>query len=403
MENHNYFALAIPFFIAGMLIELVYQWKSKRALYKFDDLITNLSCGIGQQVIDIFLKVLILGIYSAVYQHARLWTIPGNVVTWSLLFVLIDFCFYWFHRFAHQINLLWGTHIVHHQSEEFNFSVALRQSWFDNLFNIIFYLPLAFLGFDTLSFFVLFSFNTIYQLIIHTKLIGKLGVLEYFLNTPSHHRVHHGKNEAYIDKNYGGVFIVWDRMFGTFEPELETVEYGITRPIPSFNPLTLNFSYWMDLFKDLAHINSFSKKVHYLFSKPGTIPSDDLTNPNLGEMKFMHSPTKLNSLSLSVRMFTYIGIHFLLILFQFIVFLDYKIRYNTLEKITLSLYILGTLTIIGALLTLKKSFLKLEIVRSGIALIVWIMLFNVFDSYNNILIILFFILHLISLKLLGKQ
>lgn len=388
MKDENYFALAIPFFIGGMLIELVYQWLSKRSLYRFDDLITNLSCGIGQQVIDIFLKVLILGLYSWVYENLRFFSIPPNIYTWILLFVLIDLCFYWFHRVAHQVNILWGTHIVHHQSEEFNLSVALRQSWFDNLFNIIFYLPLAFMGFDTISFFVLFSFNTIYQFIIHTKLIGHLGFLEYFLNTPSHHRVHHGKNHQYIDKNYGGVFIIWDRLFRTFQKEQETVVYGITTPILSFNPVILNFAYWIQLVKDLKKITVPSVKIAYLFAKPGTIPSDTLELPeyitNIStQLKTMKS--HVSTLKYSI----YIGWHFLLTILFFIVLMDFETSYTVTEKIVSALYILGTLTILGALLSVRKTFRFAEGVRMVFSIfILWVLIRNI-TVYSLLIIILY--------------
>lgn len=401
MENVNYFALAIPFFIGGMIIELIYQWVSRRPLYRFDDLIANLSCGIGQQVIDVFLKILILGVYATVYEHIRLFTIPPNIYTYLLLFILIDFCFYWFHRFAHQINILWGTHIVHHQSEEFNFSVALRQSWFDNLFNILFYLPLALMGFDTLSFFVLFSFNTIYQFLIHTKLIGRLGVLEYVLNTPSHHRVHHGRNHQYIDKNYGGVFIIWDKLFKTFEKEKETVVYGITTPIISFNPVVLNFSYWICLFKDLRNITDFSQKLKYLFSRPGTIPSNELKVAELPK-QIDYKKRVISHIS-SIRNMIYIGWSFLLIVIKFVVFLDYENTYTTLEKIIIACYALGALTILGAILSVKKNFYGVEFTRIIFStFILWVL---IKDSVQEITIILtvYLIFNLIMLILFNNE
>ncbi len=402
MNDENYFALAIPFFIGGMLIELVYQWVTKRALYRFDDLITNLSCGIGQQVIDIFLKVIILGIYSWVYENLRFFKIQPNIYTWILLFILIDLCFYWFHRFAHQVNILWGTHIVHHQSEEFNFSVALRQSWFDNLFNIIFYLPLALIGFDTISFFVLFSFNTIYQFIIHTKLIGQVGFLEYFLNTPSHHRVHHGKNHQYIDKNYGGVFIIWDKLFGTFQKEQETVIYGITTPILSFNPMVLNFAYWIHLIKDLKKISIPSVKVAYLFAKPGTIASDTLELPPYIAKFSVQLKTMTSHIS-TLKGKLYIGWHFLLTILFFIVLIDFEPFYTFTEKILSALYILSTLTILGILLSVRKTFRFVEGVRIVFSIfILWILIRDII-AYSLHIIILYTLINSLVFIILSDE
>jgi hypothetical protein len=174
---------------------------------------------------------------------------------------------------SHEVNLFWGGHVVHHQSEEYNLSVALRQSSLQTVWTFAFNLPIALLGFDPLHFVLVSAFNTLYQFWIHTETIGKMGWFEYILNTPSHHRVHHGRNPKYIDKNHAGSLIIWDKMFGTFQPEEEKPTYGITKPINSWNPVFANISHYVEMSKDMKRIPSWSDKIKYMFMKPGWLPA----------------------------------------------------------------------------------------------------------------------------------
>lgn len=278
----DYIALAIPVFFILIGIELLIDKLKKTHYYRFNDAITNLSCGIGQQIVGIFLKTVTAVGYVFLYDHARFFTFPGLntghstgevVITFTLLFIGVDHFYYWFHRLAHEISILWGSHIVHHQSEEYNLTVALRQAWLQGAFSWVFYLPLAVLGFDPAMFIVVGSFQTLYQFWIHTRAIDKLPApIEYIFNTPSHHRVHHGVNPKYIDKNHGGTLIIFDRMFGTFQAEEEEVVYGITTQAKSWNPLWLNFEYWIDLFKEVGKARTIGDKVKMLVLKPGWKP-----------------------------------------------------------------------------------------------------------------------------------
>lgn len=278
----DYIALAIPVFFILIGIELLIDKLKKTHYYRFNDAITNLSCGIGQQVIGIFLKTLTAVGYVFLYEQFRVYTFPGIgtgdsfgavAITFTLLFIGVDHFYYWFHRLAHEISVLWGSHIVHHQSEEYNLTVALRQAWLQGAFSWVFYLPLAVLGFDPAMFIVVGSFQTLYQFWIHTRAIDKLPApIEYIFNTPSHHRVHHGVNPKYIDKNHGGTLIIFDRMFGTFQAEEEEVVYGITTQAKSWNPLWLNFEYWIDLFKEVGKARTIGDKAKMLLLKPGWKP-----------------------------------------------------------------------------------------------------------------------------------
>lgn len=238
-------ALAIPVFMALIALELLVARIRHRRVYRYADAITDLACGISSQV---FWILLTFGVYTWVFDNFRLieWG-EGAPWPWVIGMVGYDFFYYWFHRASHRINMVWATHIVHHQSEDYNLAVALRQAWFQPQFSLWFYLPLALLGVDPLILVAASGVSLLYQFWIHTQLIDRLGPLEWVLNTPSHHRVHHGTNPQYLDKNYAAILIIWDRMFGTFEPEVETVRYGITNPLRSFNPWWANFHYWVEL------------------------------------------------------------------------------------------------------------------------------------------------------------
>lgn len=268
---------SIPIFFLLIGIELLVDKRKKARLYRFSDSITNLSCGIGQQVLGIFMKVFTVGAYAWLYENYS--PFKGQIPTtwWSilLLFIGVDFFYYWFHRLAHEISVMWGSHVVHHQSEEYNLTVALRQAWLQGAFSWVFYLPLAWMGFEPLAFVSVAGFQTLYQFWIHTKTIGKLPApIEYVFNTPSHHRVHHGVNPKYIDRNHGGTLIIFDRMFGTFQAEEEEVVYGITKPANSWNPLWVNFEYWIGLFRDAFRATRWSDRIKILLKPPGWYPEE---------------------------------------------------------------------------------------------------------------------------------
>ncbi|MCB0496300.1 MAG: sterol desaturase family protein [Cyclobacteriaceae bacterium] len=272
--NANPIVLSIPIFAVLIILEVVIQWINNRRLYRLNDAVTNISCGITQQVSGVFLKLFGIGIYQLVFEHFAIWQIPTNWYTLIILFVATDFAYYWAHRMSHEINLFWSGHVVHHQSEDYNLSVALRQSSFQVIWTFAFYLPLAVIGFNTIDFALMAALTTLYQFWIHTELIGKLGFLEYILVTPSHHRVHHGRNPKYIDKNHGGAFIWWDMLFGTYQKEEERPTYGVTKPVNSWNPVWANFANFQIMGSELKQIPRFTDKVRYLFYKPGWYPKE---------------------------------------------------------------------------------------------------------------------------------
>jgi sterol desaturase/sphingolipid hydroxylase (fatty acid hydroxylase superfamily) len=264
--------IAIPVFFGLMSVELIFEFLTKKRTYRLNDAITNINLGVLNQVTNVFNKIITVGIFTFIFEHFAVVQLPANWITFILLFILYDFCFYWSHRMAHEISLFWGGHVVHHQSEDFNLSVALRQSSTAFIWSTPFYLPLALMGFDPVQFVMIGGFNLLYQFWIHTEHIGKLGWFEYIMNTPSHHRVHHGRDPKYIDKNYAGVFIIWDRMFGTFKEEEETPTYGITKPVNSWNPVYVNFAHYIDLYQYVKQSRSWDDTKKMLFKHPGWLP-----------------------------------------------------------------------------------------------------------------------------------
>jgi len=270
--NVNPIVLSIPIFFILIGIELLVTRLTHRDLYRLPDAIANLSCGITSQLSGLFLKIFAIGIYQLCFEKFAFFTLERNWLYWLILFLLVDLAYYWAHRMSHEINLFWGGHVVHHQSEEYNLSVALRQSSLQVVWTFAFSLPIAFIGFKTFDFALVAALNTLYQFWIHTETIGKMGWIEYVFNTPSHHRVHHGRNPKYIDKNHAGSLIIWDKMFGTFQAEEEKPTYGITKPLQSWNAAYANVSHYVEMSRDLKQIRSWRDKVKYLFKKPGWLP-----------------------------------------------------------------------------------------------------------------------------------
>ncbi|MBX2843276.1 MAG: sterol desaturase family protein [Flammeovirgaceae bacterium] len=264
--------LSIPVYFILISFELIYTLLKRADYYRFSDAVTNISCGVGDQLIGVFAKVFTIGIYQFIYENFRVFDIENTILSFVIVFILADFLYYWSHRLSHEVNFLWAGHVVHHQSEEYNLSVALRQSWFHKFFTFAFYLPLAFMGFDTIAFIWANGLNLLYQFWIHTEMVGKMGFLENFMNTPSHHRVHHGRNPEYIDRNHAGVFIIWDKIFGTFEPEKITPVYGITTPVNSWNPVWVNVMPWTRISNEIKMMKSFKDKIKVIYKPPGWRP-----------------------------------------------------------------------------------------------------------------------------------
>lgn len=266
---------AIPFFFLAIFIELGYGMFIKRNTYRLNDTINSLSMGSLSRL----QSLVILGFSAVIYEwtvsNYQLVQLPDDALwVWASCFILYDFAYYWKHRLGHEVALFWGSHVAHHQSEDYNLSTALRQTSID-FHGFLFYLPLFVLGYPAEILFAVVSLNLIYQFWVHTQHIPKLGPLEWLFVTPSNHRVHHGRNSVYVDKNYGGVFIVWDRLFGSFQEELdsEPAVFGLRKPLNSWNPLWANVHVYWRLLQDFWQAPGLLNKFKIGFMAPGWQPN----------------------------------------------------------------------------------------------------------------------------------
>ncbi len=265
--------LTIPVFFVLLGAELLASRRRGEEIrgYEARDTVASLSMGLGNVVISLFTKVGVLAVYTWLHQF-RLFDIGWVWWAWPLVILGDDFAYYWFHRASHEVRFLWAAHENHHSSTHYNLSTALRQSWTTPFTAPLFWAPLALLGLEPGMIFIAQSISLIYQFWIHTELIDRLGPFEWVFNTPSHHRVHHGRNVAYLDRNHGGILIVWDRLFGSFEPERERVDYGLTKNIQTFNPLRIAFHEWRAMLRDAARARSWREALAYCVMPPGWSP-----------------------------------------------------------------------------------------------------------------------------------
>lgn len=361
-----FITIAIPIFFLLMGVEVLLGNIKKQKYYSFSDSIADLSTGILSQLSGIFLKAFTLLGYLYVYNHYKFFTIPFESVSgWLLAIVLWDFLYYWLHRLSHEVNILWAGHVIHHHSEEYNLIVALRQTSLGGIISWIFFIPMALLGIHPWVFLAAGQLNLIYQYWVHTKSIQSIGVVgEYIFSTPSHHRVHHAVNPQYIDRNHGGIFIIWDRIFGTFEKEVEPPVYGIVKPLESFNPLWANFHYYIEILKMVWMAQGISNKIKVLFKPPGWYPGDGDKEEGYSPIPKVSPDTfiKYNpDIKTSKKLYVLSWFIFVL-LFSFL-YLIFQAKFDTPNKIIISLWITLSLLSLNALLENKKWSVFLDSVR----------------------------------------
>ena len=266
------YAIGAPIVLAMIFVEiLISNWQQKN-YYKIQDTLCTIGLLAGNIIAAFSIKGLILALHFYLYQY-KIFELSGMLplwLFWILTFVVIDLVFYIYHRMSHRIRFLWAIHLSHHSSEEMNFAVSFRQAWFGPISKIPFFMVLPLLGFDPTIIAAAGVISTLWGIVGHTQIIGKLGVLEWIFNTPSHHRVHHGSNEQYIDKNYGNLLIIWDRMFGTFEPEKEKVKFGLVNNVNTFNPTKITFMAWSSMIEDINNKQSLGEVLRIIFGPPNT-------------------------------------------------------------------------------------------------------------------------------------
>ncbi len=267
--------VAIPVFLLTIAIERAWarRHRDDPAVkgYTRPDTLASLAMGLGNVIIAAGTKLVTVALMVVLYEH-RLFTLPTAWWTFVLLFFAEDLCYYAFHRASHEVRFFWAAHINHHSSEHYNLSTALRQSWTTPFTGPLFWLPLPLLGFAPWMVLLQQAISLLYQYWIHTEAIGKLGWFERIFNTPSHHRVHHGANARYLDRNHGGILIIWDKLFGTFEPETEKVSYGLTTNLTTYNPFHIAFHEWRAIAHDVRHARSVGDAFRYVFGPPGWSP-----------------------------------------------------------------------------------------------------------------------------------
>ncbi|MSP62837.1 MAG: fatty acid hydroxylase family protein [Myxococcales bacterium] len=358
----NYIALAVPFFFLLMGVELLIARRRGRRLYRLADALNDLACGVTQQVSLVFTTAILLGGYVFVYEHYRVVTFaPGSALPWLLAFFGVDFLYYWWHRLSHEVNFLWAAHIVHHQSEDFNLAVALRQAIGTSWTAWPFYIGLAALGVPPLVYVAIQSFNLLYQFWIHTELIGLTPRFDRVLNSPSLHRVHHAINPRYLDRNYGGTLTIWDRLFGTFEPEVEAPVYGITKPLASFNPMWAQVHYWLDLARTTSDAPHFADKLRVWWQRPAWRPAGLAPSPPPSDvtpasfLKYDPAPPR--------RLLAYVALQFVLALAVAVLLMVFGTGMPVATRVALAAFVLATLTTCGALLERRSWALPAELCR----------------------------------------
>ncbi len=372
-----YITYAVPVFFLLIGVEVLVGILARRRLYRVNDSINDLSCGVLQQVVGVFMKATMFLGYIAIYEHyhwleVESFSAAGKWAAAIVLFLGVDFAYYWFHRIAHEWNAPWATHVVHHQSEEYNLAVALRQGTFQGVFSWVFYTPLLLIGFPPLWLAAVMSFDTLYQFWIHTRAIDRLGPLEYVLNTPSHHRVHHARNPKYLDKNYAGTLIIWDKMFGTFIAEEEEPVYGLTKPLNSWNPLWANFHIWQELIRDAYLAPKWKDRFKIWFMPPGWRPDGLTPNPH-GPQVTRDTVIKYDT-EIPKGLTTYVITQFTLTLVISVMFLSSYKQLPGSVLIALAVWIIWGLTNIGAIYERRRWAMPSELLRLGASLagcLVW--------------------------------
>ena len=262
--------LAVPAFLLLLALEAIADAAMRRDFYEIKDTAASLTMGVGNLLVNLFSKAVQLSVFAMLHRFA-IFHIGYQWWAWFLVFFADDCTYYWYHRISHGCRFFWASHVVHHSSQRYNLSTALRQTWTGSFMSFIFWLWMPLFGFPPAMIMSMGAISLLYQFWIHTELVRSLGPLELFFNTPGHHRVHHASNPRYIDRNHGGTLIIWDKLFGTFEREdpNDAPRFGLTKNINSYNPLRIAFHEWVDMFRDVQNAPGWRNKLRYIFGSPG--------------------------------------------------------------------------------------------------------------------------------------
>ncbi|XP_077525236.1 alkylglycerol monooxygenase-like [Amblyomma americanum] len=362
----DYIVQAVPFFATFLVIELIFNLVQKHSdRFHLDDGLTSIAQGIIEQLSRLLTEGTLLGGYIYVYDNYRIATLPWNsTATWLFAMLAIDFAYYWVHRWCHEINFAWSGHQVHHSSEFYNLTTALRQSALQAYFEPLLYLPLA-LVVSPSMYLVHRQLNLLYQFLLHTEAIRSLGPLELVLNTPSHHRVHHGRDRYCTDKNFGGILIIWDRLFGTFAAEQHRPAYGLTHSVNTFDPWTLQVHHFLNICKEVISTEGFSNKLSTLFKGPGWQPGKArLGDPN--DIPDVCRPVETYAPTTSLFRKLYVTLHFGLIVIGYVQLSLWSLVISTSALLCGIAYIFFSLAVMGAFLDKRGHASKLEAIRCAL-------------------------------------
>ncbi|ADB40786.1 sterol desaturase family protein [Spirosoma linguale] len=370
--DYNWLALAVLFFLLCIGVEYLVAKKQQKDYFRFNSSVANLNVGIAERLLDVFTTGAFYFVYDYLHRHYALFDIRANIWGWVGLLVATDFVWYWYHRLAHEINVFWAVHVVHHQSEDFNYTVSARITVFQAIVRTGFWAVLPIVGFPAEMITGILLLHGLYPFFIHTRTVGKLGWLEYVFVTPSHHRVHHASNPQYLDRNYGDMFIIWDKLFGTFAEEEEEPVYGLTKQLDSHSFLWQHFHGWLELGVAVQRAPGWRAKLLVLFGRPDTV--DPAIRTEL-ERQFLSANAAGRSAThnRSRRFRGYVVGQLagtLLILFTFL--LVEKSVPGYLQLLT-ALFILLTVINCGALLEQRRWVLYLEIGRVAV---LWLALYT---------------------------
>jgi alkylglycerol monooxygenase len=376
----NTFGIGILLMVFLVLAEMAFSYIKKKKFYTFNETFSNVLCGILERSAFVLFAFVYYSYFDYIFAFS-LFKIPINIYSQIGLFLLVDLIWYVYHRLGHRVNILWAAHITHHQSEDYNLSVSFRVSSLQLLIRMFFWAVLPFIGFNPGATLLMIGVNAAYQFFIHTQVVKNLGFLEHILATPSNHRVHHGKNAAYIDKNYGGVFIIWDKIFGTYEPEKEEVQYGITTPLHSTSPLKAWFEYYQNVFKSVAKANKIKDKVNIVLGPPELMSvylSKDLMNNNSYKTK------KLDRHLRSFVVFQTI----LSVCFMFVLYLEYGKSINLGIALVVFVFQIFALLGLAKIVDSGKINLNIEIFKLFASLLILFWVKNFYVLWFCILLLL---------------
>lgn len=364
----NFLALAVPFFTGLMYLEYyLAKRKGRQNNFHFNEAVANLNVGIAERLSDLFATGVFYFFFVWIHKHFALFDIHAGIWTWILLFLFTDFMWYWYHRFGHEVNLFWSVHVVHHQSDDFNFTVSARITVLQALARCLFWSVLPLIGFPPEMIAVLLLIHGTYPFFTHTQLIGKLGWVEYIFVTPSHHRVHHSSNPQYLDKNYGDVLIIWDKLFGTFALEKEEPVYGLTKPLNSHSFLWQHFHFILEMAIAFKRGKGIKQKMRAIFGKP-----DDI-DPRIRASLERKLSFRQQELTYSKPLLGYIRFQTILSLVLLFLVILFEHYFSPARIFLLSVFIILSVITTGSMLEQRRWIFHLEFARLGLlGILTWL-------------------------------